>query len=354
MRKWCCDILLLLIVVLYMISIRFFSALISSAVVYLLAGCFLQAVLLEEDDYGDLDHLPSADTIFLPCEVVLSSTTSSGLVKVTLHYRNRGLTRTELVNAQLLDPDATSSHSTSHVTSLRCLGVSFQSTGTSIDNLQVVSAFALPQRINYIRLYRYGFAKSDRLVERRQKPLSTKEYGLTGVYTRPYVRLVCMGSGSHVLDFFGTEMGIHRVNSDYAIGREVCDLYAQHISEFTMTFTALEAILRHTWNHWRTQGCLKSNATTLAFSCYSFLATIFQVTSTHHHSTKNRLLYYNTVLLQHDTMRLGCRSSSPDGCASLNLVCDGTATTLRSTLTAPTNGYQVWMAPCVCLLLLHE
>ena len=315
-------------------------------------------MLLEEDDDGDLDHLPSADTtIFLPCEVVLSSSTC-GLVKVTLHYRNRGLTRTELVNAQLLDPDATSN--CSHVTLLRCLGVSFPSTGTAIDNLQVVSAFAIPERINYIRLYRYGFAKSHRLVERRQKPLSTKEYGLTGVYTRPYVRLVCMGSGSHVLDFFGTEMGIHRVNSDYAIGREVCDLYAQHISDFTMTFTALEAILRHTWNHWRTQGSLKTNATTLAFSCYSFLATIFQVTSTIiTHSTKN-ILYKNcntTVILQHDTMRLGCRSSSspPDGCAGRNLVCDGTATTLRSGVTATTNGYQVWMAPCcACLLLVQR
>lgn len=92
-------------------------------------------------------------------------------------------------------------------------------TGTEAQ-VEVCSAFALPAGL-YARFYRYGFVPTEQL--RYRVGMTTKEFGLNGMYIRRYFNLRCMVSGEHILEYDGVEHGIFRLNSDFSAGREVID-----------------------------------------------------------------------------------------------------------------------------------
>ena len=238
---------------------------------------------MEQDCKGALLPPPSR-FLYHPCRLQVQR---DGVCKVVILYGNRVMIPADLDAAQMLDPKADTKVRTTHLVSTDLTFCSEEGIDHVISDVTVESTFDIPRTFRFLRFYRYGFAPCDTLKDPRRETRTTKEWGLSGVYTRPYFNLVCMGSGKHVLEFDGTEIGVHRLNSDNAICRFVADRYGLHLSKFAITFTGSVADCSHSLNHWRVKadgdGFVNVNRSTLTLLIYSQLATIYQASS-HHQS----------------------------------------------------------------------
>lgn len=134
-----------------------------------------------------------AQCVFQPCAVVPTKMEDDVQLRLSLLCTTPILSRRDLFSAQLRDP---------------CPSLEFERHlvacfGNAEVPVIVESRFEIPETVQYVHFFKYGFTPCEKLYSPpRDRPLTSKEYGRREFCIRPYSNLLCM-HGLHTLPFTG-------------------------------------------------------------------------------------------------------------------------------------------------------